>query len=62
MIGTLSVTPVAVTPPPGIGRSMKRLSLDLLGSTDATLNVKGVAGGDAWRLGEKDARNEAKCA
>lgn len=42
MISILSVTPVAVSPPPGIGRSMKRSSLDLFGLIEATVNAGGA--------------------
>ena len=42
MISILSVTPVAVRPPPGSGRSMKRSSLDLLGLMDATVYAVGA--------------------
>src|ERR1700684_980159 len=43
MMNILSVTPVAVRPPPGRGRSMKRSSLDLLGLIDATAYAVGAA-------------------
>jgi hypothetical protein len=62
MASILSVTPVAVSPPPGIGRSTQWSSLDLLGLMDATASAEGATGGDAdvWAKSTHEMRLSAQ--